>query len=61
MPVSLVKDLPKWQYFHNDGEPVPEHILMSRRYDNGARISQEWGYYLRNNDLCELQEYYRHG
>lgn len=39
---------------------VPEYELSARRYDNGARVSAEWAYYLRNNDLVELQEYFRH-
>jgi hypothetical protein len=58
MSVSLVKNLPKWEYFHNDGDPVPEYILMSRRYDNGARVSQDWGYYLRDNDPMELWAFF---
>jgi hypothetical protein len=61
LPVSLVKSLSQWKYFRNDGEPPTEYELAWRRYQNGARVSAEWGYYLRNNDLNELAEYYRHG
>lgn len=70
MSVSLVKASDRSPYGgHNsrtsytkkvDGT-VPEYVLMGRRYDRGARVSQERDYYLRNNDLRELQEFYRHG
>lgn len=70
MSVSLVKasDVSPYgghnsrtSYTKKPDGTVPEYVLMGRRYDRGARVSQEWGYYLRNNDLRELQEYYRHG
>jgi hypothetical protein len=70
MRVSLVKEPhllfggghnAKSCYTPNPDGTVPEWVLRQRRYNNGARVSQEWGYYLRNNDLRELQEYYRHG
>lgn len=48
-------------YMKKEDGTVPEYVLMGRRYDRGARVSQEWSYYLRNNDLRELQGYYRHG
>jgi hypothetical protein len=47
-------------YTKNPDGTVPEWILMQRRYNNGARVSVEWSYYLRNNDFRELREFYRH-
>jgi hypothetical protein len=61
MSVSLVKEYEQWQYFRNDDEPPTEYELAWRRYKNGARVSAEWSYYLRNNDLRELQGFYRRG
>lgn len=59
--VSLVKNLSDWKYFRNDDEPLTEYELAWRRWRNGARVSAEWAYYLLNNDLGELREFYRHG
>lgn len=67
MSVSLVKESHSSRYGgHNSDtfytkEPdgtVPEWILSMRRYRNGARVSHEWAYYLRNNDLRELANFY---
>jgi hypothetical protein len=48
-------------YTKNADGSVPEWVLAQIRYNNGARVSAEWAYYLRNNDLRELREFYRHG
>ncbi|AWN05321.1 hypothetical protein SEA_IBANTIK_99 [Streptomyces phage Ibantik] len=68
MSVTLNKASDKSPYGGNPGTTykktpdgrVSELELMFRRYDNGGRVSREWAYYLRNNDLRELQGFYRH-
>lgn len=37
---------------------VPENVLMHRRHKNGARVTKDWAYYLRNNDCRELWAFY---
>ncbi|MGC9439243.1 hypothetical protein [Streptomyces sp. WG5] len=57
--VSLVKNLSDWKYFRNDDEPPTEYELAWRRWRNGARVSAEWAYHLRNNDLHELSDFFQ--
>lgn len=38
---------------------VPEYILTARRYNNGGRVSFDWGHFLLGNDPVALQLFYK--
>lgn len=59
MAITLEKRHERFQYFRNADERPTEYELAWRRWGKGARVSAEWGYYLRNNDLRELHAFYQ--